>query len=289
MHEQEIFGLLGGDSRQAALAASLAQDGHSVFAWGLEGLPAIPGIQNVTPEDVVTHASSILLPLPVSKDGRHLNAPFAAGSPPELDGAFWRSLHGKKIFGGQLSRVETPCPEDLAAHDYAAREEFAIRNACLTAEGAVEIALHESERAIAGSACLVAGYGRIGRALAQLLRAMGARVTASARKPRDFAWIEGSGCRAVPTSRIGSREEPYDLVFNTIPAPVFTRAVLARLKEGCTVIDLASLPGGVDFSAAQELGLKAVQALSLPGKTAPESAAEIIKQTVYTILEEEEE
>ena len=55
------------------------------------------------------------------------------------------------------------------------------------------------------------------------------------------------------------------------------------------MIDLASLPGGVDFSAAQELGLKAVQALSLPGKTAPESAAEIIKQTVYTILEEEEE
>ena len=139
MHEQEIFGLLGGDSRQAALAASLAQDGHSVFAWGLEGLPAIPGVQNVTPEDVVTHASSILLPLPVSKDGRHLNAPFAAGSPPELDGAFWRSLHGKKIFGGQLSRVKTPCPEDLAAHDYAAREEFAIRNACLTAEGQLKL------------------------------------------------------------------------------------------------------------------------------------------------------
>ena len=56
------------------------------------------------------------------------------------------------------------------------------------------------------------------------------------------------------------------LVFNTIPAPVFTRAVLARLKEGCIVIDLASLPGGVDFSAAQELGLKAVQALSPAGQ-----------------------
>ena len=151
----------------------------------------------------------------------------------------------------------------------------------------MEIALRESERAIAGSACLVAGYGRIGRALAQLLRAMGARVTASARKPKDIAWIEASGYRAVQTSRVGSGEEPYDLVFNTIPAPVFTRTVLARLKTGCIVIDLASLPGGVDFSAAKDLGLKAVQALSLPGKTAPESAAEIIKQTVYTILEEE--
>lgn len=287
MLEQETFGLLGGDSRQAALAASLVQDGHSVFAWGLEGLPAAPGVQNASPEDVVARASSILLPLPVSKDGRRLNAPFAAGGLPELDGAFWQSLRGKTVFGGQLSRVKTPCPADLAAHDYAAREEFAVRNACLTAEGAVEIALRESERAIAGSACLVAGYGRIGRALAQLLRAMGARVTASARKPRDIAWIEANGCRAVQTSRVGSGEEPYDLVFNTIPAPVFTRTVLARLKTGCIVIDLASLPGGVDFSAAKDLGLKAVQALSLPGKTAPESAAEIIKQTVYTILEEE--
>ena len=48
MLEQETFGLLGGDSRQAALAASLAQDGHSVFAWGLEGLPAAPGVQNLS-------------------------------------------------------------------------------------------------------------------------------------------------------------------------------------------------------------------------------------------------
>ena len=55
------------------------------------------------------------------------------------------------------------------------------------------------------------------------------------------------------------------------------------------MIDLASLPGGVDFSAAQELGLESRAGTFLPGKTAPESAAEIIKQTVYTILEEEEE
>ena len=49
------------------------------------------------------------------------------------------------------------------------------------------------------------------------------------------------------------------------------------------LIDLASKPGGVDFSAAKELGIHAVQALSLPGKTAPRAAAEIIKNTIYNI------
>ena len=52
------------------------------------------------------------------------------------------------------------------------------------------------------------------------------------------------------------------------------------------LIDLASKPGGVDFSAAKELGIHAVQALSLPGKTAPRAAAEIIKNTIYNMMEE---
>ena len=62
---------------------------------------------------------------------------------------------------------------------------------------------------------------------------------------------------------------------------IFPRRVLAQLKPGCVLIDLASKPGGVDFEAAKELGVHAVQALSLPGKTAPRAAAEIIRDTIH--------
>ena len=45
-------------------------------------------------------------------------------------------------------------------------------------------------------------------------------------------------------------------------------------------------PAGVDFAAARELGVKAIQALSLPGKVAPVTAALAIKAAVYNILTE---
>ena len=58
------------------------------------------------------------------------------------------------------------------------------------------------------------------------------------------------------------------------------------LPGGALIIDLASLPGGTDFAAAEELGLHAEHALALPGRCAPQTAGALIAQTVLTILEE---
>ena len=61
---------------------------------------------------------------------------------------------------------------------------------------------------------------------------------------------------------------------------------LSALREGAWVMDLASEPGGVDHSAAQALGVPVVWARGLPGKVAPHTAAEYLKDTVYHIMEE---
>ena len=55
------------------------------------------------------------------------------------------------------------------------------------------------------------------------------------------------------------------------------------------IIDLASEPCGTDFSAANELGITAKKALGLPGKFAPKTAGEILKETVLNILSEKED
>ena len=54
------------------------------------------------------------------------------------------------------------------------------------------------------------------------------------------------------------------------------------------IIDLASYPGGVDFAYAEKCGIKAIHALSLPGKIAPKSAGEIIESTILNILKEDD-
>ena len=65
--------------------------------------------------------------------------------------------------------------------------------------------------------------------------------------------------------------------------------ILREISKDALLIDLASKPGGVDFSLAKELGLNVVWALSLPGKCAPITSGEIIKNTITNILKEMEE
>ncbi len=78
----------------------------------------------------------------------------------------------------------------------------------------------------------------------------------------------------------------YDVVVNTVPARVLGESRLSKLKHGCLCLDLASKPGGMDFSAASKLGVKAVWALSLPGEVAPVTSGAIIRGTIYNILRE---
>lgn len=64
--------------------------------------------------------------------------------------------------------------------------------------------------------------------------------------------------------------------------------VLARLRSGSLIVDLASKPGGTDFAAAARRGHRAIHALSLPAACAPETAGEAVARTVQTMLQERE-
>ena len=67
---------------------------------------------------------------------------------------------------------------------------------------------------------------------------------------------------------------------------VLDKVALQNIKPDSLIIDLASKPGGVDFATAKDLGLKVIWSLGLPGKCAPITSGEIIKDTVINILDE---
>ena len=71
-----------------------------------------------------------------------------------------------------------------------------------------------------------------------------------------------------------SRAMPYDLT------------LLQSERADTLIIELASAPGGTDLKRAEELHLHVIDAPSLPGRVAPKTAAEYIKEAVYNILEE---
>ena len=216
---------------------------------------AVAGAEQVARADV------ILLPLPLDESRTPLAQLLRAAKP----GAF--------ALGGRLSAqaVEIARQAGVELADYFARPELAVYNAIPTAEGCIGILLQQRARTLWGAEMLVLGFGPVGQALAVRLSALGAGVTVCARRPEQRALAESLG-----------------LWVNTIPAPVLGDGVLARLRSGSLIVDLASKPGGTDFAAAARRGHRAIHALSLPAACAPETAGEAVARTVQTMLQERE-
>jgi len=161
-----------------------------------------------------------------------------------------------------------------------------IANAIPTAEGALQYAMTNSQITLHGSRCLVLGFGRCGKVLAHMLKGIGANLSVEARSPADLAYIESYGYISVPLGNIGQSMDQYDFIFNTIPTMILDEKKLKKVQKKCVIIELASKPGGVDLNAAKRLGIKMIDAQSLPGKVAPETAAKIIFDTILNAYSE---
>ena len=288
MRHELNFWVLGGDMRQGKLAQLLAEDGHRVHTYALEdgavpapGLTAEPGLSGVEQADCV------VLPLPVSSGGGLLNAPLSRLSPPMTD-VLAPLSPGQMLCGGRVDPVTAALAAErgLTIRDYFAREELAVANAVPTAEGAVQIAMEQLPITIHGARVLVVGFGRVGRALAQRLAALGAKVTVAARRYESLAWAQARGDGAEQTAQQAGRQGGDEQGGKTDPPRGMGEAELADLKPDCLVLDLASKPGGVDLEAAGRLGRTVIWALSLPGKVAPVTAGAAIKNTIYHMLHE---
>lgn len=278
------FGIVGGDRRQLYLARSLKEDGFSVYLHGLDRLEGAEDFPALSLKELGEQCDVVLLPLPATRDGATLNAPFAKDAIP-LDECLPQAFQNCQVLGGMAGKVKSTSPlwEEISLEDYYQREELTLGNAFLTAEGAIALAIQESPGALGGSRCLVTGFGRIGKALCLALRGMGAWVDCCARKPWDLAAIRALGCRALEYPCVKDR---YDVIFNTVPALVVGEKILSRQGPDTLLLELASAPGGIHRQAAEDRGLRVVDAPSLPGRFSPKASGELIKEAVYHMLRE---
>lgn len=282
----KTIGIIGGDKRQLYLADSFIKDGYKVIMGGFDTIKSVGEIAISSVRDAAAYGDIIVFPLPSVRTDGSINAPFSGGNV-YLGEEELELIKYKPIFASFREKLLRAYPvlKSSAVFDYSAREDFAILNAVPTAEGAVQCAMSAYEGTIAGSKSLVTGFGRIGKVLSKTLNALGSNVTVSARRFEDLAYINALGYSAENTEQL-KRVHGYNLVFNTVPAMIFDETLLKNTDRDTLIIDLASLPGGVDFEAARALKIDAQRALSLPGKCAPKAAAEIIKATVLSIIKE---
>ena len=284
---KKSFYIAGGDLRSVYLAKALAKDGKEVSVFALEGtnLPENIGvIENINDFE---KAEVVIFPLPCCDEEGFLKTAFSKEKI-SAEEIIEKMPEGSVLMGGLIPKTLLKKAENkgIKVFDYYRREEFAVRNAALTAEAAAAIAMEMLSESVSTVPVLILGHGRIGRLLSAILKALDAKVTVAARRYSELAWIRSEGMEPLEFWNLDKELPKFRVVFNTVPAMVLDREKLVLMDRSTIVIDLASEPGGTDFEAAEELGITAKKALGLPGKFAPKTAGEIVRDTVLNILSE---
>ena len=275
--------IIGGDLRYGYAARNLRQAGWLVDMFQVQRSP-----DSVDAASLFRSAQTFLLPYPAFN---------AKGYVPFLQGE--TILHCSDI-AAQCTPEMTlfcgrpgPCAEVLRQTgarviDYEQDAFLTAANAVPTAEGAIQIAMEQMDDTIWQSECLVIGFGRIGKLLSARLHRLGAHVTVAARNPADQALIAAFGMQHDTTAHYQLPLARYQLIVNTVPAPIFTAEQYAQLDPSCIIIDLASAPGGIDASKCLKHNLNFTHARGLPGKIAPATAGQLIAQSVLRSIDQKE-
>ena len=286
---EKAISIVGGDLRIIRLIEMLIADGYKVYTYGLEmseELLQMDVEMCSTIEETVSYSKVVVGPIPLSSDRKNVSTPFSKVKLPLED--LLKVLKDKKLIAGNILEFfkEQLEKEEISYIDLIKREEFSVLNAIATAEGTLQIAMEETQKTVHGSKVLVMGFGRIGKILAKMLDGIGAKVSCEARKDDDLAWIKAYGFEPIDLEQLNENLSKFDIIINTIPFQILNEERLNLVKKDVVLIDLASNPGGVDRKVAKEKELKLIWALSLPGKVAPITSAEFIKEVLYHVLEE---
>jgi dipicolinate synthase subunit A len=285
------FTILGGDLRYKILSDMLKKQGFSTKIY--RNSFATCNCKSL--DEALENANIVIAPIPVTKSN---NTIFFDYKKSEMQTEALGEITVKHLFsemhrhnihtflGGVITKElkETASDYAINVYDFFEQEYVAVLNAIPTAEGAVKTAIEESERTIFSSKALITGYGRCAKALCSVLKAMGAECYATYRSEKDHALIKAASIIPINFYDIKNNVSDKDYIFNTIPAMVLSKEVLKNVNKNAVIVDIAQAPGGVDFSFARNINLHAFYCPGLPGRVAPFTAAEILKEAILNIV-----
>lgn len=311
-HQFYHYAVIGGDMRQVYLAEELAMDADvchyalcerpekfcccsddastviRAASWEAAEVSAIAEADSL--EEVCRVSSCIVCPIPLSRDGVSINHDLPANQS-AYEETFSMELllsnlqSDQFFFAGCIPEHFNRAATEKGVHvvDLIHNSSLAFFNSIATAEGAICEAIKRSTINLHQSSCAVLGYGKCGHTILQYLHGMFCHLYAASDREEERAQAAILADRTGSLKAFGACAEEFDFIFNTIPSIVIDSEILKKLKNTATIIDIASAPGGVDYTAAQKMGVNATFCPGLPGKYAPYSSAKALKRTIQRI------
>lgn len=170
--------------------------------------------------------------------------------------------------------------KQIAYTDYNDDIAFQTKNSIATAEGAIAWAINNSVDNLFKSNVLILGYGCCGKQLAQQLSGFHTNLTITGRRPETKAQVYCDGFEYLDLTKPFTDISSYSYIFNTIPALILTKELLETGAPDCTIVDVASAPGGLDYDYVQKATINAHLYLGIPGKIAPKASADILYKII---------
>lgn len=278
--------LIGGDEREVILARALLEQGARVLLVGYKEHPELAGAFRLPLLSALLAADAVVAPMSNTDESGRVKAVEDSTQELRLDATAFAAMKGKPLLIGMAKPVIQQLAEiyEVPVVETAENDEIAVLNSIPTAEGAIARAMAELPITVHGSRSVVIGFGRCGITLARMLHGLGAKVTVVARNPAQLARAYEMGCCAIHLDQLLDAVTQADVVYNTVPVLLLTADVINQMPVHTLIIDVASAPGGTDFSAAHERGMKAFLDLGIPGKVAPQTAGEILARTVPRMI-----
>lgn len=282
--------VLGGDDREVVLIPELLRLGARVTVAGNTKMAGCSNVLSLdTVEDAVRDAAFVILPIPGIDENGCIRAKYAK-RPLQLNSDTMRAFRDDCVVIVGVSRKllqELVGLRRLKLIEILEMDEVAVLNSVPSAEGAIQMAMEATDITIHGSNTIVFGFGRCGSTLARMVAGIGAKTSVAARKSVDLARISLMGLIPVTYKQLPELIGEADFIFNTVPSLVLDRKLLTKVKPSAYICDIASAPGGVDFAAAKEIGIRAELAPGLPGKVAPRTAGLILAKVIPDIIANE--
>lgn len=278
--------IIGGDSRYLEVINDVKEK-HRLTLIGYDNMYFVENsITSSTLEEAdFQTADGILLPVHGTTETGEVTAEFSDGTFTLTKELIEKTPEHCVIYTGISNDFLKKAAAKRQMEIIFARDDIAIFNSISTAEATLEIAIKNTSHTIHGATVSVLGFGRVGFTVARLFQNVGATVNVYVRNSADIARITEMGMIGKYIANIKDGIAESSICINTIPQLMLDAETLNAMGRDVLVIDLASAPGGTDFTYAEEQGIKAIHALGLPGKTAPASAGKILADTILTLLQ----
>ena len=295
MNKNMLIGVIADDLRQIYMAKHLMDRGYNISLICSDNLDSLKDDINKILDDLtsliyiskdiydfIDKSNIIVTPIPFIKTQKIMNiADFLSNL---------NQKNNKDDFILYAGQIEPHITEQLTINkikyiDYYYSEPLTIFNTISTAEGIIAEAIINTNTNIHNSNALVLGYGKCAKTLATKLKGIGANVTIAARNKNDLKIAESVGYKVIDLHNLIMVINDYEYIFNTIPAPILNENILKYVNLDAIILDIASKPGGVNKEFAQNIGLKVIHKLGIPGQYSPKSSGVAMAEDLLNTMQ----